>query len=293
MKETLCSVILTSVLTFGAGDLRAQCPDDRPVRLSMGIGQFHCAAGWCKIYGAWADGSPGNNQRNTGAQAPDWDFSIEPRLSGIDPNGPAAGKIREGDVLVAVNGRSIVSQFASRVLDSTEPGDTIILTIRRGEDLHDVEIATAGSCRAPAVAAGRYDGTPGVADELRRLVAANIRARDSSRDRALVVNQFDRSAGMGRLGLALACYDCVPEGRIPAWQFRTPPVVVAVVAGGPADRAGIVPGDIVIAYDAIPVTDPEAALLLARIADGETMRLKLSRGGRELSVELTATDPGD
>ena len=281
-------VLAGSFLTSSAPAL-AQCDNGRPQRLSLGVSQFHCAAGWCKIYGAWADGSPNGIDRNPEMGGPGWDFAIEPVMYGIRPDGPAVGRVQDGDVLVAVNGRPIVSPSASRLLDTTEPGETLTLTVRRDGRLQDFDIVTEASCRAPSVAAGRLPGSVGTQVDLRGIIAAVRAARDSTRDRAVSVNRFDQTDEMGRLGMALACVDCVPEGRIPVWQFNEPPVVVAVSPEGPASLAGIQPGDRLLKRDSIPVTSPEGALRFGRVGLGESFQLTVMRGDREVTVDITVT----
>jgi S1-C subfamily serine protease len=62
---------------------------------------------------------------------------------------------------------------------------------------------------------------------------------------------------------------------------------VAVV-GGPAARAGVLVGDVVVAFDGAPVDDPDELLARLRGArPGQAVRLTLSRGGA--AHELTVT----
>jgi len=73
------------------------------------------------------------------------------------------------------------------------------------------------------------------------------------------------------------------------------PVGVAltdVFPGGPADKAGLKRGDVVLQVEGREVTDNEA--LRFRIATqpvGQTVRVTLWRGGRETSVPVTLTGP--
>jgi S1-C subfamily serine protease len=65
-------------------------------------------------------------------------------------------------------------------------------------------------------------------------------------------------------------------------------LVVAVEPGGPADRAGILIGDVLIALDGAPLREPTD--LLAGISGRTPVELRLVRGGAPVSVSLT---PGD
>jgi len=62
-----------------------------------------------------------------------------------------------------------------------------------------------------------------------------------------------------------------------------------VVAGGPADDAGIRPGDVIVAIDGRPVTDPDELIVAIRAHEpGDVVELRVRSGLREstVSVEL-------
>lgn len=65
-------------------------------------------------------------------------------------------------------------------------------------------------------------------------------------------------------------------------------IVAGVLRGGPADRAGIRPGDILIAVDDKPVTDTVGLLnLIAQLKPGNKAALTMVRAGKQSSVEVT------
>ncbi|MFN2565822.1 MAG: S1C family serine protease [Gemmatimonadaceae bacterium] len=65
-------------------------------------------------------------------------------------------------------------------------------------------------------------------------------------------------------------------------------LVVAAEQGGPADRAGILIGDVLVALDGAPLREPMD--LLAGLSGRAPVEVRLLRGGSPLSVSLT---PGD
>jgi len=69
-------------------------------------------------------------------------------------------------------------------------------------------------------------------------------------------------------------------------------VVLNVVPGGPADRAGLRPGDVITAVDGEPTPTPEDFLSLLRPhKPGDTLTLTVrSPGGEERQVRLTVVD---
>jgi len=63
-------------------------------------------------------------------------------------------------------------------------------------------------------------------------------------------------------------------------------VVVTTVPGGPAARAGLAPGDVLLRVDEHPVRELGEAMAQLRGPDGSEVRLTLVRGGREQTVTL-------
>jgi Do/DeqQ family serine protease len=65
-------------------------------------------------------------------------------------------------------------------------------------------------------------------------------------------------------------------------------IIAGVLRGGPADKAGIKPGDVLVEVNGKPVADPQGMLnLIAALEPGSTARLKLRR--RDKDVELNVT----
>jgi serine protease DegQ len=60
-----------------------------------------------------------------------------------------------------------------------------------------------------------------------------------------------------------------------------------VLRDGPADKAGIKPGDVLVDIDGKPVSDPAAMLnLVAALAPGDTAKVKLKRQGKDVAAEV-------
>jgi putative serine protease PepD len=71
-------------------------------------------------------------------------------------------------------------------------------------------------------------------------------------------------------------------------------VAEPVVPGGPADKAGIRPGDVIVAFNGRPVTEPDELVVAIRAqAPGESVTLTIRRSGVERDVKVVldaATD---
>ncbi len=61
-----------------------------------------------------------------------------------------------------------------------------------------------------------------------------------------------------------------------------------VAPGGPAERAGLRPGDVIVGFEGRPVTDPDTLVVAIRAREvGEQVSLTVRRGGREIDVRMT------
>jgi S1-C subfamily serine protease len=64
--------------------------------------------------------------------------------------------------------------------------------------------------------------------------------------------------------------------------------IVAVTSGGPADRAGLRPGDVIKSAGGTPTPDTQAlAGVLAAADPGDQVTLSVTRGGQDMDVKLT------
>jgi serine protease Do len=65
-------------------------------------------------------------------------------------------------------------------------------------------------------------------------------------------------------------------------------LVVGLVAGGAAERAGLLVGDIIVAANGVAVAQPaQMARVIERVGVGATLRLQLIRGGAERALDMT------
>ncbi|HEX7052997.1 MAG TPA: Do family serine endopeptidase [Burkholderiales bacterium] len=65
-------------------------------------------------------------------------------------------------------------------------------------------------------------------------------------------------------------------------------LIAGVLRGGPADKAGVRPGDILVEVQGKPVADPTAMLdLIAALSPGQSARVRLKRQGRDVEANIT------
>jgi serine protease DegQ len=65
-------------------------------------------------------------------------------------------------------------------------------------------------------------------------------------------------------------------------------IIKGVLNGGPADKAGAKPGDVLVAIEGKPITDPQSVLnVVTGIAPGSAAKMKLKRKGQDLELAVT------
>ncbi|HSK08639.1 MAG TPA: PDZ domain-containing protein, partial [Vicinamibacterales bacterium] len=81
-------------------------------------------------------------------------------------------------------------------------------------------------------------------------------------------------------------------GTVPDFAFQGPGVRVAsVVAGSPAEKAGLREGDVLMAIDDKPIADLRAySDLLRALAPGRTVPALIVRDGKELTLSVTLAE---
>lgn len=293
-------VVLAATAAF-SGSLEAQrsssasgstCGRDGSKQGDLGIGTFHCQGGSCLVGGIWATttGEQLTAVRQLAQDAPHvWDFSTEPRLWEIDPDGPAANRIQEGDILVAVNGAPVTTRAAGRQLASMKAGTAVDLTLRRDGTLVRVEVVPSERCQPFTVSSGPAELPYFLTQDPRGVV----------RRRETVDRSLSRiPTGVGRVSFEAAGFVLAgaTEVRVAAggrvrWRFVDDPVVAEVLESGPADRNGIVPGEVIVQAGANSLTTEAGVAALASAGPGTPVVLLVRRGQSNRQVEISG-DPG-
>jgi serine protease Do len=173
-------------------------------------------------------------------------------------NGPAAkAGVKPGDVIVAVNGRPVKGMGdVTSTVALIPPGGKTTLTLLRDGKKQDVTFAVAQRPDEEMVARG----APGPAPE-----------------------DANRSA---KLGVRLA--PLTPEVARQLGTTGDQGVVVAEVTnGGPAERAGLQRGDIILEVNRQAVTAPDqVAAIIGKMKDGEMALLRVRRGDGAIFVPV-------
>jgi serine protease Do len=169
-------------------------------------------------------------------------------VSSVAPGSAAATVgLKAGDVVTEVNGEPIGrSQQLSSTIGLSAPGDRVKLKVWRDRQARDVEVRL------------------GAADT--RTTAADERAGDDMQT--------------GQLGLALR--PLTPQER---QRARVDGGLVVEDAGGPAARAGVAPGDVLLAVNGQPVQSVEQVKSVLKDKP-RNVALLVQRGGEKVFVPI-------
>jgi membrane-associated protease RseP (regulator of RpoE activity) len=114
-----------------ATTVAASCSEGWSTLGSLGITQFTCDCTFDR------------------GSSPAWRFRGEPVIRSVSSNGPAAGRLRPGDILVAIDGMLITTRAAGARLGNLKAGVPVVLTIRRGNRESQVRLTADEECEIP------------------------------------------------------------------------------------------------------------------------------------------------
>lgn len=135
------------------------------VASASGMDAQRCPNGGWRVGDLGFDSFSGSvSIHETDNQRPQYRFESEIRIEDVNPDGPAAGRLRNGDVITAIDGHLITTAAAGRRFSSLNPGDQPRLTIRRSGRTQDVQVSAGARCTPvapPAPPAPPRPATPG------------------------------------------------------------------------------------------------------------------------------------
>jgi hypothetical protein len=123
--------LIISALVFGTAELPAQ-------NSTCGVGQVAVP------YFGW-DGTECTNCVIRGSYI---EYLKEPLISSIRGDGPAAGRLREHDMLLAVDGLTITTPEAWHRLRDAKPGESLRFRVRNEGTLREETIIASSRCVA-------------------------------------------------------------------------------------------------------------------------------------------------
>ena len=105
----------------------------------------------------------------------------------------------------------------------------------------------------------------------------------------MVLDQIVKTGSVTRGWIGVEVQEITPPM---AESFKLPStrgaLIAGVLRGGPADKAGIKPGDILVEVQGKPVADPAGMLnLIAALAPGQSAKVRLKRQGQDVDATVT------
>jgi serine protease Do len=183
-------------------------------------------------------------------------------VQNVVPRGPAAkAGIEAGDLVVAINGKPVESSGQlTRTVALVAPGEKVDVTLLRKGDRKQLSFKVA---QRPEDEAAAQRGELGEGDE------------------------GEKAGGKAqKLGVSLA--PLTPEiARELGISAEQGVVVSEVVGGGPAERAGVRRGDLILEVNRQAVRKPEdVAAAIGKMKDGEMALLRVRRGDQSVFVAV-------
>jgi len=245
-----------------------------------------------------------------------WVFHSEPRVREVSAEGPAAGKLREGDILTAIDGVLITTREGSRRFATVAPGAPVTLTVRRDGREFPVRVVADAVCPERALApepvapaaprrarvvvvppAPPTPPAPPASPAPRASVSRRARA-ESPAPQSLLPGRAQDALPRGWNGFGLTCHDCgsLPgePGETPVWEFGTLPEIYFVDPESPAARAGFQIADVLTHIDGVSLLEAQGGKRFGAIRPGQSVRWTYQRGGRVLNATVvTERRPGE
>ncbi|HET9699372.1 MAG TPA: RIP metalloprotease RseP [Burkholderiales bacterium] len=104
--------------------------------------------------------------------------------------------------------------------------------------------------------------------------------------------RLSRRLELSGLGSGELDGDFIRELGLTVFQPLVRPVIGKVMGGSAAERAGLQPGDEILALDGNPVGRWEELVRAVREAPGRTLEVELRRGGKDMALEVTPDASG-
>ena len=259
-----------SLLVIAPGAVRAQqCPSSTQVG-HLGITSLECD---CII-------APPTRSTQ-------WRFFTEPRIVRVEPRGPAAGRLEEGDIITSVNGYAVTTETGATLLARPPRDRDVVLRVRRDGRMQQVTLRTATICPSDTRALGTIQPTG------RQQASSSVNVRTAASTPAPQPPTSRVVPPTSWIGIAFSCGDCAYEtrGGTPVWNFRTPPEVYSVEPGSPAYNAGLRRGDVLTHVDDHLLTTAEGGRRWASLSPGDQVRLRYRRGNVTRPATIRVSPP--
>ncbi len=247
-----------------------------------------------------------------------WLFQAEPKVQGVDRDGPSHGKLKDGDVIVAIDGMLITTRKAGIRFANLVAGEPVELTVRRRGRTRSVTIMprAAPEPEVPIDLTVRRDDRSNTVTIEPRMAALPELARsiEELSKRAVEIGKvidtmglldalpefssfpefnidFTRKFPRGWIGFGLSFSGSIQEkgqDEPAEWRFNDPPSIKSIQPSSPADEAGLQVNDVLLEIDGLKLDSRRGGNRFSRMEPGQIVEWKVLRGGRTFTVETRA-----
>jgi membrane-associated protease RseP (regulator of RpoE activity) len=238
-----------------------------------------------------------------------WRFETEPEITRIDRDAPTTGWLKQGDVIVAVDGLLITTKKAGIRFANLVAGEPVQLTVRRAQRERTLTMV-ARKLPEPDIPIefrahyNERDNTLTVIrgkvliPELARTIETienreNERARKTDSLGILASPQYADRAPRGWIGFGLSFAGSMrrnDDGKPADWIFFEQPSIKSIQPDSPADQAGLRVNDVLLAIDGLALDSESGGRRFSRMEPGETIAWKVKRGRETMTIETVAAE---
>jgi membrane-associated protease RseP (regulator of RpoE activity) len=250
-------------------------------------------------------------------------FRSEPVVLEVRDGGPAAGVLREGDAITAIDGVLITTSEGGRRFTNLQPGVPVMLKVRREDHEMLVKIVPGSVCAsdafgafAPSAPVPPVPPEPALAGPREAPPAPptpvvnptppappttwsfNWQERSADRARREASSEMMQVVPRGWFGVSINCTRCGterrPEDSTPVWSFDSPPEIYSVEPQSPAARSGVRPGDVLVSIDGVSIVSEDGGRRFGAVRPGQSVKWTVQRGGSTQNLTVVAgTRPDD
>jgi S1-C subfamily serine protease len=290
----LLAVVVAIVMAHGSAAATEDCKDGRTRVGDLGIAGMNFK---------------GSMTYNTETGEHQWYFQAEPKVLKVDPKGPSAGKLKRGDVIMAIDGMPITTHKAGQRFGSIAPGDPVTLAVRRKNRVVDVVITARAVCPEDhpmhvesfgmTVAELNLERLSEALESLSRISELDIEIPELPELGELQLPELPEVPTFDLrprawFGMSLTCDGCAitqtKKDETLKWSFDKPPKVRSVEPGGPADDAGLEAGDVLTHVDGIKIDSEKGGEKFSSMEPGDTVSWTIRRDGKRQIVRAVAME---
>lgn len=264
------------VLTAVAAPAVASEDEDVVVHIFRGYLGVTLAGGAGHVVGSFEDGDRA------------WIFEDPPRVTHVSEGGPSDGVLRQGDIILAVDGVDIETEEASRHLQYPAAGEQLDLTIERSGRRREVTLV-AGTGEPPEDHRNTVEIIHARPDGEYEVVTQTMKDGDAVTAVSQSVSGSGRAQVSSWYGLGLESSTIMIKKKDDdnAYvYFDDPPRIYSVDPDSPADRAGLQRGDTIIKIDGYDLDRDEGGERWSIVQPGEPVMLTYSRDGDFHTVQV-------